>query len=437
MVKIAVVEDDKNERWILADFLKKKGYAVFDFESGEEAFEFFEKNPVEVVISDFRLPGLSGVELLGKVKALRPQTEFIIVTAYGDVNSAVEAMKKGAYDYLLKPLNLEELLLKLKRIEEKFLLVRKLEEIESEIRYSKGTIIAESRQMKEVVEMAKEVAPTNTSVLITGESGTGKEVLARFIHEHSGRVGTFVPISCAAIPDTLLEAELFGYEKGAFTGANTDKPGKIELADGGTLFLDEIGELSPLLQAKLLRVLEDREVVRLGSTKTKKINVRYLFATNRDLGKMVKEGTFREDLFYRINVFHIKIPPLRERIEDILPLAHYFLKKFSREMNKSIRGFTEDAQSALLLYKWPGNVRELQNVIERACVLCKKELITKDLLFLQEMGGAVSMKLKDVEKEHIRKVLELVDWNISKASEILGIHRNTLRLKIKEYGLEE
>ena len=437
MVKIAVVEDDKSERWILSDFLKKKGYTVFDFEWGEEAFKFFEKNPVEVVISDLRLPGLSGVELLEKVKALRPQTEFIIVTAYGDVNSAVEAMKKGAYDYLLKPLNLEELLLKLKRIEEKFLLVRKLEEIESEIRYSKGTIIAESRQMKEIVKMAKEVAPTNTSVLITGESGTGKEVLARFIHEHSGRVGAFLPLSCAAIPETLLEAELFGYEKGAFTGATIDKPGKIELADGGTLFLDEIGELSPPLQAKLLRVLEDKEVTRLGSTKTKRVNVRYLFATNRDLEKMVKEGTFREDLFYRINVFHIKIPPLRERIEDIIPLAHYFLKKFSKELNKSIRGFTEDAQSALLLYKWPGNVRELQNVIERACVLCKGELITKDLLFLQELGGAVSMKLKDVEKEHIRKVLQLVDWNISKASEILGIHRNTLRLKIKEYGLEE
>ncbi len=437
MVKIAVVEDDKSERWILSDFLRKKGYTVFDFEWGEEAFKFFEKNPVEVVISDLRLPGLSGVELLEKVKALRPQTEFIIVTAYGDVNSAVEAMKKGAYDYLLKPLNLEELLLKLKRIEEKFLLVRKLEEIESEIRYSKGTIIAESRQMKEIVKMAKEVAPTNTSVLITGESGTGKEVLARFIHEHSGRVGAFLPLSCAAIPETLLEAELFGYEKGAFTGATIDKPGKIELADGGTLFLDEIGELSPPLQAKLLRVLEDKEVTRLGSTKTKRVNVRYLFATNRDLEKMVKEGTFREDLFYRINVFHIKIPPLRERIEDIIPLAHYFLKKFSKELNKSIRGFTEDAQSALLLYKWPGNVRELQNVIERACVLCKGELITKDLLFLQELGGAVSMKLKDVEKEHIRKVLQLVDWNISKASEILGIHRNTLRLKIKEYGLEE
>uniref|UniRef100_A0A7V3ZX37 Sigma-54-dependent Fis family transcriptional regulator n=1 Tax=candidate division WOR-3 bacterium TaxID=2052148 RepID=A0A7V3ZX37_UNCW3 len=437
MVKIAVVEDDKSERWILSDFLRKKGYTVFDFEWGEEAFKFFEKNPVEVVISDLRLPGLSGVELLEKVKALRPQTEFIIVTAYGDVNSAVEAMKKGAYDYLLKPLNLEELLLKLKRIEEKFLLVRKLEEIESEIRYSKGTIIAESRQMKEIVKMAKEVAPTNTSVLITGESGTGKEVLARFIHEHSGRVGAFLPLSCAAIPETLLETELFGYEKGAFTGATIDKPGKIELADGGTLFLDEIGELSPPLQAKLLRVLEDKEVTRLGSTKTKRVNVRYLFATNRDLEKMVKEGTFREDLFYRINVFHIKIPPLRERIEDIIPLAHYFLKKFSKELNKSIRGFTEDAQSALLLYKWPGNVRELQNVIERACVLCKGELITKDLLFLQELGGAVSMKLKDVEKEHIRKVLQLVDWNISKASEILGIHRNTLRLKIKEYGLEE
>jgi len=437
MLRIAVVEDDKSERWILSDFLRKKGYIVFDFESSEESFDFLEKNSVDVVISDLRLPGLSGIDLLQKVKALNPRVEFIIVTAYGDVSSAVEAMKKGAYDYLLKPLNLEELLLKLKHVDEKLALIRKLEQVESEIRYSKGTIIAESKPMKEIIEMAKEVAPANTSVLITGESGTGKEVLARFIHEHSGRIGSFVPISCAAIPETLLEAELFGYEKGAFTGAVAEKPGKIELADGGTLFLDEVGELSPLLQAKLLRVLEDKEVTRLGSTKTKKINVRYLFATNRDLEKMVKEGAFREDLYYRINVFHIKIPPLRERVEDIIPLAHYFLKKFSRELNKPIKGFTEEAQSALLLYKWPGNVRELQNVIERACVLCKGEFITRDLLFLPQVGESVSMRLRDVEKEHIRRVLELVDWNLSKASEILGIHRNTLRLKIKEYGLEE
>lgn len=437
MLKIAVVEDDRHERWILSDFLNKRGFAVFDFETSEEVIDYLKEKKVEVVLSDLRLPGKSGLELLQYVKSNYPEIEFFLVTAYGDINTAVEAMKNGAYDYITKPVNLEELLIKLRHLDEKYSLHRKLELAEAEIRYSRGFIVAESASMKAVINLALQVAPTTSTVLLTGESGTGKEVVARFIHEKSGRVGSFVAISCAAIPETLLEAELFGYEKGAFTGAVDEKPGKLELADGGTLFFDEIGEMPISLQVKLLRVLEDREVARLGATRSRKVNVRFLFATNRDLEEMVKNGTFRQDLYYRINVFHIRLAPLRERLEDIIPLAYHFLKKFSRELHREIKGFSDDAISALLLYQWPGNVRELQNVIERACVLCSGEIITRDLIFLPEVSEGISLKLQDVEKEHIRKVLELSKWNISKAAEILGIHRNTLSMKIKEYGLEQ
>lgn len=436
MLKIAVVEDDKSERWILTDFLSKRGYLTFDFESGEDFVDFFNTNSVDVVITDLRLPGINGIDLVREIKKIRPQCEAIVMTAYGNVESAVNAMKSGAYDYLLKPINLEELLFKLKRIEEKLTLERRLQLVESDIKYSKGVIIAESAKMKEAIHLALQVAQSPISVLITGESGTGKEVLARFIHENSGRSGSFVAVSCAAIPETLLEAELFGYEKGAFTGAVEEKPGKMELADGGTLFLDEIGDMPLALQVKLLRVLEDREITRLGSVKPRKVNVRFIFATNRNLEEMVKNGTFRQDLYYRINVFHINLSPLRERVEDIIPLAYYFLKKFSKELHKDIKGFTEDAISLLTMYGWPGNVRELQNVIERACVLCKGEYISGDLIFLPERKSVESLRLEDVEREHIKRVLEMTDWNISKASEILGIHRNTLSQKIKSYGLE-
>ncbi|MEO0230301.1 MAG: sigma-54 dependent transcriptional regulator [candidate division WOR-3 bacterium] len=437
MLKIAVVEDDRSERWILTDFLSKKGYLTFDFEKGEDFVDFFNTNSVDLVITDLRLPGINGIDLVKEIKKRKPQCEAIVMTAYGNVESAVAAMKSGAYDYLQKPINLEELLFKIKRIEEKLNLERRLELAESDIKYSKGVIIAESTRMKEAIQLALQVAQSQISVLITGESGTGKEVLARFIHENSGRNGSFVAVSCAAIPETLLEAELFGYERGAFTGAVDEKPGKMELADGGTLFLDEIGDMPLSLQVKLLRVLEDREVTRLGSIKPRKVNVRFIFATNKNLEDMVKNGTFRQDLYYRINVFNINLRPLRERVEDIIPLAYYFLKKFSRELHKDIRGFTEDAISLLTMYSWPGNVRELQNVVERACVLCNGEYITGDLIFLPERKVIDSLRLEDIEREHIRKVLEITGWNISKASEILGIHRNTLSQKIRYYGLKK
>jgi len=432
MMNILVVEDEKAQQEILKGFLKKKGYDVIGFSTGEKAFEYIKKEDVDLVISDLRLPGISGLELLKSVKEVKPEVDFIMVTAYGTVENAVEAMKSGAYDYLLKPINLEELLVKIKKIEEKKKLEEEIQGLKEELeRYP--DIVAESAEMKKVLSLALKVAPTPTTVLLTGESGTGKEVLARFIHKESGRKGRFVAVSCAAIPETLLEAELFGYEKGAFTGAAREKPGKFELADGGTIFLDEIGDMPLSLQVKLLRVLQEKEVERIGATSPRKVDVRIIAATNRNLEEKVKNGEFREDLFYRLNVFHIHMPPLRERPRDIIPLAELFLKKYSFELNKKIKGFSEEAKRLLLSYSWPGNVRELENVVERACVLCDSDLIGKRHIMVGFREEKELLKLEDVEREHIKRVMEMVNWNITKGAEILGIHRNTLSRKIKEY----
>jgi len=432
MMNILVVEDEKAQQEILKGFLKKKGYDVIGFSTGEKAFEYIKKEDVDLVISDLRLPGISGLELLKSVKEVKPEVDFIMVTAYGTVENAVEAMKSGAYDYLLKPINLEELLVKIKKIEEKKKLEEEIQGLKEELeRYP--DIVAESAEMKKVLSLALKVAPTPTTVLLTGESGTGKEVLARFIHKESGRKGRFVAVSCAAIPETLLEAELFGYEKGAFTGAAREKPGKFELADGGTIFLDEIGDMPLSLQVKLLRVLQEKEVERIGATSPRKVDVRIIAATNRNLEEKVKNGEFREDLFYRLNVFHIHMPPLRERPRDIIPLAELFLKKYSFELNKKIKGFSEEAKRLLLSYRWPGNVRELENMVERACVLCDSDLIGRRHIMVGFREEKELLKLEDVEREHIKRVMEMVNWNITKGAEILGIHRNTLSRKIKEY----
>jgi transcriptional regulator with PAS, ATPase and Fis domain len=290
--------------------------------------------------------------------------------------------------------------------------------------------------MKEILSLVYRVAPSQATVLITGESGTGKELLARAIHEASQRKGRFVAVSCAAIPDTLLESELFGYERGAFTGADRAKPGKFELADGGTLFLDEVGDLPPLLQPKLLRVLQEREVERLGGTRPTKVDVRVVAATNQDLKKKVSEGKFREDLYYRLNVVNINIPPLRERKEDILPLAYHFLKIFREELKKPVEGFTREAERLLLKYNWPGNVRELENAIERAVVLTRKNFIVpEDLPISVDRVEEEPLRLEEVEARHIKRVLDMAGGNMTKASQILCIHRNTLREKMRRYGI--
>ena len=432
MMNILVVEDEKTQQEILKGFLRKKGYNVVGFSCGEKALEYIKKEVVNLVISDLRLPGISGMELLKSVKEVKPEVDFIMVTAYGTVENAVEAMKSGAYDYLLKPINLEELLVKIKKIEEKKKLEEEIQDLKEELE-KYPDIVAESAKMKKVLSLALKVAPTPTTVLLTGESGTGKEVLARFIHKESRRRGRFVAVSCAAIPETLLEAELFGYEKGAFTGAAREKPGKFELANGGTIFLDEIGDMPFSLQVKLLRVLQEKEVERIGAISPRKVDVRIIAATNRNLEEKVRMGEFREDLFYRLNVFHIHIPPLRERPRDILPLAELFLRKYSLELSKKIKDFSPGAKRILVSYRWPGNVRELENVVERACVLCDSEFIERKHIMIGFKEEKELLKLEDVEREHIKRVMEMVNWNITKGAEILGIHRNTLSKKIKEY----
>jgi len=435
MAEILIVEDERAQREALAGYLRKTGHRVTTAASGTEALE---GNSVpDVVLLDLRLPDIHGLDLLKKLREKHPDAEIIVITAYGTVRTAVEAMKLGAFDYLTKPVDLDELLLIIGRALEKHerdLEVSFLKEEVEKFRPQTG-LIGESAAIKEVLSMIYRVAPSGATVLITGESGTGKELAARTLHAASPRKNRrFVAVSCAAIPESLLESELFGYERGAFTGATRSKPGKFELADGGTLFLDEIGDLPTSLQVKLLRVLQEKEVERLGSTLPRKVDVRIIAATNQDLRKKVEEGSFREDLFYRINTINIHIPPLRERKEDILPLAEFFLRKFSKEMGKDIKGFDREARKALLSYQWPGNVRELINVVERAVVLTRKNIITADLLALEPLKSPFPT-LEELEREHIKRALDLAGGNLTRASELLGIHRNTLREKLKKYNL--
>ena len=435
MAEILIVEDERAQREALAGYLRKAGYDVVTAATGKEAFEV--KSTPDVVLLDLRLPDMEGIDLLKKLREMNPDTEIIVITAYGTVRTAVEAMRLGAFDYLTKPVDLDELLLIIGRALEKHerdLEVSFLKEEVEKFRPQTG-LIGESPAIKEVLSMIYRVAPSNATVLITGESGTGKELVARILHAASPRKDRrFVAVSCAAIPESLLESELFGYERGAFTGATKPKPGKFELAHGGTLFLDEIGDLPISLQVKLLRVLQEKEVERLGSTVPRKVDVRIIAATNQDLRKKVEGGSFREDLYYRINTINIHIPPLRERKEDILPLAEFFLRKFSREMGKDIKGFDREARKALLSYQWPGNVRELINVVERAVVLTRKNIITADLLMLEQLKSPFPT-LEELEREHIKKALKISGGNLTRASELLGIHRNTLREKLKKYNL--
>lgn len=438
MRSILIVDDEEPQREALGGYLKKRGFHVLKAGSGEEALELVGQG-IDIAIVDLKLPGMDGLELLNRLKRLDPKIEVLVVTAYGSIETAVVAMKSGAFHYLTKPIDLEELNLLIDRAFEKLELEKEVRLLREELKDLKKVpdIVAESPLMKEVLSLIFRVAPTQATVLLTGESGTGKELLARAIHEASPRKNArFVAISCAAIPETLLESELFGYEKGAFTGAERAKPGKFELADRGTLFLDEVGDLPKTLQPKLLRVIQERELERLGGTRPIKTDVRLIAATNQDLEGKVKDGTFREDLYYRLNVVTIRIPPLRERREDVLPLAYHFLKKFSEEIKKPILGFTREAERLLLSYTWPGNVRELENAVERAVVLTRKNYIeVRDLPIASPEMEEEPLRLEEVEAKHIKRVLRMTGGNLSKASEILGIHRNTLREKMKKYRL--
>ncbi len=443
LYRILVVDDEETQREMLGGFLKKEGYSLSLADSGEKALKFCQDKFFEVALIDLKMPGMDGIELLSKLKEINPEIQVIVMTAYASIETAVVAMKKGAFNYVNKPVDLEELRINIKKALEnqKILTENKYLKEQLNEKYKDLKIIGESKAIKEVLSTVARVAKSDSTVLIRGESGTGKELVARAIHALSDRANQrFISLSCAAIPETLLESELFGYEKGAFTGATRRKEGRFELADSGTLFLDEIGDLFLETQIKLLRVIETQEFERLGGKETIKVDLRIISATHQDLEKKIKEKSFREDLYYRLNVISIFIPPLRERREDIIPLVNYFIQKSNQKGGKNIQGLTQEAKDILFSYPWPGNIRELENVIERATVLSRGEAIDKldlaHLSFQRIDEIPTTLLLKDLEKSHILKVLKKTGGNLSQAAELLGIHRNTLRLKMKEYQIK-
>jgi len=450
-LRILVVDDEKSQREMLAGFLSKQGYKVKTAESGEQALAIYEHESFEIALLDQKMPGMDGLELLSCLKKLDPELQIILITAHGTVETAVTAMRAGAYHYITKPIvNLEELLELISRAAEKHFLLRENKLLKEELKNNLGdfSIIGDSEPMKKLLSTVSNVAPTDTTVLITGESGTGKELVAHAIHGMSPRADkTFVPINCAAIPETLMESELFGHTKGAFTGATSARDGKFSMADGGTLFLDEIGDVPVNVQVKLLRAIEEKTFQRVGSNTSINVDVRIVTATNRNLQADMSDGRFREDLYYRLNVINIHLPALRERRDDIIPLVEYYVAKYGQKLNKNVTGITPRAKDLLLRYHWPGNVRELVNVIERAIVLLRGDAIDVNDLPLKtansEQGGEVYSpgseikSIKDLESEHIRKTLDFAEWNFNKTADLLGIHRNTLRLKIKEYNIEK
>jgi DNA-binding NtrC family response regulator len=441
-VKILVVDDEAIIRESLRDWLADAGYEVFTAENGSKALELIEKERLGIVIADLVMPGMDGIELMKKAKEIQPSIEVIIITAYASIPTAIAAMKEGAYDYIEKPFcpeRAELLIQKLaehrKIVEENLSLRRRLEE-----RHHFESIITKSSKMQRVIELIKVVAKSNATVLITGESGTGKELVARAVHSHSPRMGRpFVAVSCGALPESLLESELFGHEKGSFTGAYAQKKGKFEFANRGTLFLDEVGEMSGNIQVHLLRVLEEKEFTRVGGNEPIKVDVRVISATNKDLKRAIANGEFREDLYYRLNVVTIELPPLRERKEDIPLLAQHFLNKFALENDKEVTGFSPEATKSLLDYDWPGNVRELENAVERGVILAKGSLVTVADLPQESASLARSVPigraLREVERNHILSVLNGTGGNYSEAARVLGITRMTLYNKAREYSL--
>jgi two-component system NtrC family response regulator len=449
--KILIAEDEKTQRDFLEGFLKKEGFSVDAVANGREALQRLEGNFFDIGLIDYKMPELDGLQTLREIRRLYPDLPVLMMTAYGTVETAVASMKEGALDYLTKPIDLDELLLILQKVIERSSLIQENKELKAQLqgRYHFNNIVYGSPKMEEVMGIVARVAPSQATVLIRGESGTGKELIANAIHYASPRSGKpLVKVSCSAIPETLLESELFGHEKGAFTGAAQRRIGRFEEADGGTIFLDEIGDLSPSIQVKLLRILQEKEFQRLGSNLTLMTDVRGIAATHRNLEEAIKQGYFREDLYYRLNVISIHLPPLRERKEDIPLLIDFFLKKYSELNQKSIFDISKEARALLLRYPYPGNVRELENLIERAVVLCRGEVITtQDLPFhLQEgkseMGWGLQKRektlpesLEEIEKDLIVKALHQHQGVQTKAAESLGISERVLRYKIKKYGI--
>lgn len=443
---ILIVDDEANILKVLSAILKKNGYEVATARTAEEAMERIAKADFDTIITDYKMPGMSGMELLDRLKERDYKTPVILLTAFGTIERAVDAMRKGAFSYLAKPVNPDELLTVTREAVEKHRLLVENISLKSQLkeRHSFKNIIGKSHSMQDVFNLIETVAGSTSNVLITGESGTGKELVAKAIHYGSPRANNpFIPIDCAALPEELLESELFGHERGSFTGAYDRKAGQIELAHGGTIFLDEIGELSLNTQKKFLRFLQEREILRIGGKSRIKVDVRIIAATNRDLEKEVEKGTFRGDLFYRLNVVTVAIPPLRERREDIPLLAGHFLNKFNQTNNKAIAAIDSEAMRVLMDYDWPGNVRELENVIERAVVLCSTDAITLNYLPKSirgdsraiDRGNGDGLNLLETEKRLIVRALEKTSWNQTKAAGVLGISRKQLRTKMKHHGL--
>lgn len=455
MNKILVVDDELNMRLVLKTLLKKEGYDVATASDGLEALKVLKSGDVNVIVTDMKMPKLDGMGLLDRVMREYPSTPVIIITAHGTVATAVDALKKGAFDYITKPFEQDEL----KSVIHKAVKTRQLNEDElvfSPDEVDRQGIVGSGDAMQRIYDAIKKVAPAVTTVLITGETGTGKELIANAIHRNSLRKNNpFIKINCAAIAENLMESELFGYEKGAFTGAVSTKPGRFELADKGTLFLDEVGELPREMQVKLLRVIQDQEFERVGGLRTIKVDVRLITATNRNLLQDVKDGIFREDLYYRLNVFHTHVPPLREKKEDILPLTDYFIEKFNRKLDREIKHIDSKVQEVFVRYDWPGNIRELENLIERLVLMARGDTITiEDVPAELKLAASASqvprpdslekpfkdvMKshMEEVEKEAIVRFLEECGGNVTKAAQRLGLSRKGLQLKMIKYNLRK
>lgn len=449
--KILVVDDDISHRQMLDAVLSAEGYEVHQAEDGQIAVDLVEKQFYDLILMDIRMKDLDGIEAQKKIKYISPGVIVIMMTAYASVNTAVEALKSGASDYLTKPIDIDELKILIKKALHYHQLEKENLYLKEQLnqRFNFSGIIGRSHAMKKLFETLALVAPSEATILILGESGTGKELIANAIHQNSPRKDKpFIKVNCAALPDTLLESELFGHEKGAFTGATMRKEGRFHLAHKGSIFLDEIAEMAPATQAKILRVLQEQEFEPVGSTRTVKVNTRIIAATNQNLQDKIKTGQFREDLFYRINVVQLEIAPLRNRPDDIPLLADFFLKKYAEKNHKLIKGFEPMALDFLMRYNWPGNVRELENVIERAVILMQGDMITPtdfpDALNFKKNNREIPIyqiqdgkTLKDVEREMIIKTLEKTGGNRTRTAEILGISRRALQLKIKKYGLNK
>jgi two-component system response regulator HydG len=447
--RILVVDDEESHRIMLRAVLKDEGYEVAEAADGSEAVRAVEQEPFDLILLDVRMKTMDGIEALNEIRKISPLIPVLIMTAYASVKTAVEALKAGAFDYLTKPLDIEELKILIEKALELYHLREENLTLKERLgdRFDFSKIIGKSGKMRELFDTLSLVAPTDATILILGESGTGKELVANAIHHNSFRKSQpFIKVSCSALPETLLESELFGHEKGSFTGAIARREGRFQLAHRGSIFLDEVGEMSPTTQMKLLRVLQEKEFDPLGSVQTLKVDVRVIAATNKDLDQEVKKGRFREDLFYRLNVIPIHLPPLRERKEDIPDLANHFLSQYREKNKKEIKEFSPKALDLLIRYEWPGNIRELENCIERAVIVARGELIAPVDLppSIQNLPAGkgdseilfpAGISLQEAEKALILKTLEDAGGNRSRAAEILGINRRTLQMKLKEYGM--